>query len=180
MHGTSPVLPPFSYCANLSAFLFGFSEREVSMYCAACGTPLAPGLSFCNRCGTNLKGPADSKTGAITAFLTAITLIGMTGLGIMFAGALLLKNQANLHEGLVGFFMLFTFLSLAIIEIALIRQMSRFTKSTDQKPAEMPSQFVAPPELRRGQQRTLAEPVSSVTENTTRTLEYIRNESQEK
>jgi Na+-transporting methylmalonyl-CoA/oxaloacetate decarboxylase gamma subunit len=150
------------------------------MYCSACGTPLAPGLSFCNRCGANLKGPTDSKTGALTAFLTAITLIGMAGLGVMFAGALLLKNEAGLREDLVAFFMLFTFLSLTIIEILLIRQLSRFTKSTEQKPAETPSQFVAAPELRSSQQRMLAEPVASVTENTTRTLEYVRNEAQER
>lgn len=141
------------------------------MYCVACGTPLAPGLSFCNHCGTSLKVATDSKTGVITAFLTAITLIGIAGLGIMFAGALVLKNEANLHEELVGFFMLFTFLTLAITEILLLRQLSRFTKSTDQKPAEMAQCFVAPAELRPGQQRTLAEPVASVTENTTRTLE---------
>lgn len=150
------------------------------MYCSACGTPLAPGLSFCNRCGANLRAPTDSKTGTITAFLTAITLIGMTGLGIMFAGALVLKNEANMHEGLVGFFMLFTFLFLAITEILLLRQMSRFTKSTDQKPPETSAQFVSAPELRSGQQRALPEPVASVTENTTRTLEYARNEPQER
>jgi hypothetical protein len=173
-------LPPFSYCANLSAFLFLFSGREVSMYCSACGTPLAPGLSFCNRCGANLKAPTDSKTGAITAFLTAITLLGMAGLGIMFAGALVLKNEANLKEDLIGFFMLFTFLTVAITEILLIRQLSRFIKSTDQKPAETPAQFVSTPELRPGQQRMLAEPVASVTENTTRTLEYVRSETQER
>lgn len=150
------------------------------MYCSACGTPLAPGLSFCNRCGVNLKGPTDPKTGAITAFLTAITLIGMSGLGIMLAGALTLKNEAGLKEELVGFFMLFTFLTLTITEILLIRQLSRFTKSTDQKPTVTASQFVAAPELRSTQQRMLAEPVASVTENTTRTLEYVRSETQER
>ncbi|MDQ5844320.1 MAG: zinc ribbon domain-containing protein [Acidobacteriota bacterium] len=150
------------------------------MYCAACGTPLAAGLSFCNRCGASLKAATDSKTAAITAFLTAITLIGMTGLGVMFAGALLLKNEAGLKEELVGFFMLFTFFTITITEILLIRQLSRFTKSTDQKPAETPSQFVSAPELRSGQQRALPEPVASVTENTTRTLEYARNEPQER
>jgi hypothetical protein len=176
MRGTSLLLPPFSYCANLSAFLFLCSGREVSMYCAACGTPLAPGLSFCNRCGAGLKEPGDSKTGAINAFLTAITLIGTIGLGIMFAGALTLKSQANLKEELVGFFMLFTFLIVAITEILLVRQLSRFTRSADLRPAEIPQHFVAPLELLPRQERSLSGPTASVTENTTRTLEYARNE----
>lgn len=146
------------------------------MYCAACGTPLAPGLSFCNRCGAGLKEPGDSKTGAINAFLTAITLIGTIGLGIMFAGALTLKSQANLKEELVGFFMLFTFLIVAITEILLVRQLSRFTRSADLRPAEIPQHFVAQPELLPRQERSLSGPTASVTENTTRTLEYARNE----
>ena len=58
------------------------------MYCAQCGTPLTQGLSYCNRCGTSLRERSTTNTGAISAFLTAITLIGVGGLGLMFAGAL--------------------------------------------------------------------------------------------
>ena len=87
------------------------------MYCSACGTTLAPGLSYCNRCGMSLKERTERKqTGAITAFLTAITLIGVIGLGIMLGGALTLSREAHLNEDLVGFFMLFTFL---IVMVAL-------------------------------------------------------------
>ena len=60
------------------------------MYCANCGTPLTQGLSYCNRCGTNLRERTETKIGAISAYLTAITLIGVFGLGVMLAGALLL------------------------------------------------------------------------------------------
>jgi hypothetical protein len=146
------------------------------MYCAACGSPLAPGLSYCNRCGASLKQGGDSKTGVITAFLTAITLIGTIGLGIMLGGALTLKTEANLREELVGFFMLFTFLIVAITEILLVRQLSRLTSAKEQKRIDVPQQhFVTPVELGPAQPRTLAEPVPSVTENTTRTLEYSRH-----
>ena len=54
------------------------------MYCAKCGTPLAPGLSYCNRCGNNLKERDETThTGPIAAFLTAITLVAVVGLGIV-------------------------------------------------------------------------------------------------
>lgn len=146
------------------------------MYCATCGTPLAPGLSYCNRCGANLKERSESQTGAIAAFLAAITLIGLIGMGIMLGGMVTLSTEAHLGEPIVGFFMLFTFLIVAITEILLVRQLSRFTSSSERKVFEIPPQTIMPSELRPAQPRTLAEPMQSVTENTTRTLEYSRND----
>jgi hypothetical protein len=124
-----------------------------------------------------LKERGESRpTGAISAFLTAITLLGVIGLGIMLGGALVLRREAQLGEDLVGIFMFFTFLIVATTEILLVRQLSRLTSSSDK------SQFVNPPprpipnELQAQPARALAEPIPSVTENTTRTLEYSRNE----
>lgn len=148
------------------------------MYCSACGTQLAPGLSFCNRCGMNLKETAKSKLGPIAAFLTAITLTGTIGLGITLGGTLSLSTEAHLKDELLGFFMLFCFLIIALIEILLVTQLSRVIGEKKTKKAiEAPPQFAMPNEFRAAPQpRTLAEPVSSVTESTTRTLEYARNE----
>jgi len=149
------------------------------MFCIACGTPLAPGLSYCNRCGTSLKEHSQSKTGTISAFLTAITLIGLIGLGIMLGGAVTLKREAELPVELVAFFMLFTFVTIIAIEILLFRQLSKLTSAPGQNvinaPQRFPRQFVEPSQL-PAQQRSLTEPIPSVTENTTRTLEYSRNE----
>ena len=145
------------------------------MYCPACGNPHSKDLSFCNRCGMNLKEQEKTKTGAISAFLTAITLIGTIGLGIMLGGALSLRKEADLDPTLIGFFMLFVFLIVITTEFLLVRQLSRLT-------AEPKQVFLAPPqvttqnELPPAQPRTLAEPIPSVTENTTRTLEYARRE----
>jgi hypothetical protein len=150
------------------------------MFCIACGTPLAPGLSYCNRCGASLKERSETKTGSINAFLTAITLIGIIGLGIMLGGALTLTREAHLPPELVGFFMLFTFVTVIVTEVLLFRQLSKLTSAAERKVIEVPQQFarqfVEPSQLPAAQPRTLAEPIPSVTENTTRTLEYSRNE----
>src|ERR1700730_9972076 len=146
------------------------------MYCATCGTPLAPGLSYCNRCGANLKERSETPTGSIAAFLAAITLIGLIGMGIMLGGIVTLTNDAHLSEPFVAFFMLFTFLIVAITEILLVKQLSRLTRSSERKVIDVPPQTVIPSELRPAQPRTLAVPMQSVTENTTRTLDYSRNE----
>ena len=150
------------------------------MFCIACGTPLAPGLSYCNRCGASLKERSQSKTPTIAAFLTAITLIGAIGLGIMLGGAVMLKTEANLPVELVGFFMLFTFVTIIVLEVLLFRQLSKATSALELKVTDVAQQFSRPfveqNQLHNAQPRTLAEPIPSVTENTTRTLEYSRNE----
>ena len=145
------------------------------MYCANCGTQLVQGLSYCNRCGFNLREKSESNTGSITAFLTAITLLGVLGLGLMLGGALVLRRAALLSQELIGVYMLFTFLILSVTEFMLVRNLSKLTSAPDK---DKKNYFPAhqPQDLRLAQGTPLGEPVSSVTENTTRTLEYIRRE----
>ena len=145
------------------------------MYCASCGTPLTQGLSYCNRCGANLREHKETKVGAISAFLTAITLLGVAGLGIMLGGALVLRKEAGLAPELIGIFMLFTFLIVALTEFMLVRNLSKLTGSTEQT-KYLPAPHVVPQDLRLPHATPLGEPVPSVTDNTTRTLEYVRRE----
>jgi hypothetical protein len=146
------------------------------MYCANCGTPLTQGLSYCNRCGVKFKQEhTESRTVPISAFLTAITLIAVSGLGIMLGGALALRKEAGLSQELIGVFMLFVFLIVSMIEIMLVRNLSKLTSSTE-RTNYLPSPQSPPHDLRLPQATPLGEPVSSVTENTTRTLEYARRE----
>ncbi len=147
------------------------------MYCSGCGSPIATGLSFCNRCGTSLKERGESKLGSITAFLTAITVLGIVGLGIMLGGALALRDAAHLGEKMIAAFMLMTFFLVGIIEVFLCRQLSRLTFGSEKEQTQIASsQTAVPNELRAPQPRSLPEPIPSVTENTTRTLEYSRRE----
>ena len=147
------------------------------MYCAACGTPLTPGLSYCNRCGASLKERSESKSYAIPAFLTAITLIAMAGLGIMLGGALTLRRDGDMPQEIVGFFMLFTFIIVVLTELLLVRQLSRLTGNAERSVTTPAPSFVPAPEARALPARAPGEPIPSVTENTTRTLEYSRNQS---
>lgn len=144
------------------------------MYCANCGTQLVQGLSYCNRCGFDLRERTESNTASITAFLTAITLIGIVGLGIMFGGALVLRRGALLSQELIGVFMLFTFLITTLTEFMLVRNLSRLTAPKENKIRPLPSSVTD--NFRLPQHSSLVESVPSVTENTTRTLEYARRE----
>lgn len=147
------------------------------MYCVTCGTPLAPGLSYCNRCGMSLKERSETKQGPINAYLTAITIIGIGGLIMMLGGAIALKNGAQLNQDMIGIYMLMTFLIVAVVELSLCWQLSRLNRHTEKREMFMPQMNAGMPiEIRAPQARVLGEPVQSVTENTTRTLEYSRNE----
>jgi hypothetical protein len=146
------------------------------MYCANCGMQLVQGLSYCNRCGFSLRERVETSStpiAPITAFLTAITIIGIAGLGIMLGGALALRTEAGLSQELIGVFMLFTFLLVSTTEFMLIKNLSKLMSAKESQ-----RRSLAPPvhqELRLPQAH-LGEPVPSVTENTTRTLEYARRE----
>lgn len=147
------------------------------MYCSACGTPVTPGLSYCNRCGMNLRERDDSSTNSVSPYLIAISIVGISGLILMLGGAIALKNGAEFREDIIGFFMLMSFLIVGIIEVSLLRQLSRLNRASEKKQSLAPPlQAGAPLDVRVPQPRALAEPVPSVTENTTRTLEYSRNE----
>lgn len=148
------------------------------MYCAACGTTLAPGLSYCNRCGMNLKERgAETKPVPAGSYLTAITIIGIAGLSLMLGGAIALKNGARFNDDLIGIFMLMTFVMVGLVELSLCRQLSRLNRAAENREAAPPLlQPGLPNEIRGQQPRALGEPVPSVTENTTRTLQYSRDE----
>lgn len=147
------------------------------MFCSNCGTPRTQGLSYCNRCGADLRERKESShTVAISVLLAAITLIGLIGLGIMIGGSLTLRREAGLSQDLVGVFMLFTFLVISLTEFMLVRNLSKLISSTTENKTYLPA---APPmhqEMRLPPARNLGEPVSSITENTTHTLDYVRRE----
>lgn len=149
------------------------------MFCSTCGTPITPGLSFCNRCGASLKERSETniRTGPIAAILVAVVLIATAGLGIMLGGAVSLKRDAALGEETVGMFMFFTFFIVALTEFFLVRQLSKLIgKSEPKRVSATPPAIPLPNELRGVPARSLAEPAASVTENTTRTLQYLRNQ----
>ncbi len=149
------------------------------MYCSGCGSPIAPGLSFCNRCGTGLSGRSERSdsepTAAITALVTAMVLVALATMGLMLGGPIALKREGGFGEELIVLFMFLIFFTAAVTEIFLYRQLGRITNAK-REPMALPSPAVMPAEFRAPQPLSLAEPAASVTENTTRTLEYSREE----
>jgi len=150
------------------------------MYCSTCGTALSPELSFCNRCGTQLRKEkaSDHERPVASSLITAVVLVAIFGLGLIVGGAIALRAGGQFHEDIVAGFMAMSFLIVGAVEIMLMRQLSRMLgKDRERKQLESSQQPLFQPavvpanELRAAHLRAASEPITSVTENTTRTLQ---------
>jgi hypothetical protein len=102
------------------------------MYCPSSGTELTPELSYCNRCGANLKPisnqsgvPPAKLVGAAWAISMAVALVTLGGFGMIFALVMALVTRGiNLSAGGMG--LIFTSsLIILTIDWLLVRQLSR-------------------------------------------------------
>ena len=148
------------------------------MYCHTCGARLPQALSYCNHCGSNLgtlkdQGQVGTTGTAIETLLwvivgTTITLLGMA------LGALVLMNNGAINERLGTAFVILTFVTLAVSEGVLMWRLLHLKRGGEEirtvSQLKEPSAEEPDPSTARALPDHL-EPVSSVTEQTTRTLE---------
>ena len=148
------------------------------MYCQTCGSRLAQALSYCNHCGANLstskvQGQAETAGTAIDTLLwvivgTTITLLGMA------LGALVLMKNGAVNERLGIAFVILTFLALVVSDGALVWRLLHLNRGTEEIRAVPHLNDLNSEELKPLTPRALhepLEPVSSITEHTTRTFE---------
>ena len=144
------------------------------MYCAACGTLINQGLNYCNRCGARVDKLAttEKQPSALEYMSMATGFVGLGGLGLTVGLIAILLNHNVVPQVIV--MLVLAFLSTVFgISFLLVQQLSKMTDAsvspkenyTDKsKTAELGAVNTAQlPEHR--------EPLGSVTENTTRTLE---------
>jgi hypothetical protein len=148
------------------------------MYCHTCGARLAQALSYCNHCGANLStlkvpGQAGTEGTAIDTLLwvivgTTITLLGMA------LGALVLMKNGAINERLGMAFVILTFVALVVSEGVLVWRLLHLKRGAEEIRTVPYLNDLSTEEPDPLNARTLHEPldpVSSVTEQTTRALE---------
>lgn len=148
------------------------------MYCHTCGAQLAEGLSYCNKCGANLgplkdqgqTGTAGTTVDAVLWVIvgTTITLLGMA------LGALVLMNQGQINERLGTAFVILTFLALVMVEGGLVWRLLQLNRGSENMRTVPRANDLSTAELNPSTARALPEPlepVSSVADQTTRSLE---------
>jgi hypothetical protein len=153
------------------------------MYCPSCGTELASELSYCNRCGANLKPtpnqsgvPPSKLVGAAWAISMAVAVVTLGGFGMIFGLVMALITRGINISPAGMFWIAFSLLVILAIDWLLVRQLSRVLDMPQLSPdATQPKK----PKLSEEPKRQIdapREPVSSVTEHTTRAFEPIHRE----
>ena len=147
------------------------------MFCPSCGAESVHELSYCNRCGANLKLPANQAgvpttklVGVAWAISIAITLVTLAGFGMILSVVLTLITMGwGISLGGMAL-IFFALLVILLIDWMLVRQLSRVLSlpritSDDPKRKELTS---VPQDIPQIQAPRF--PVGSVTDHTTRTF----------
>jgi hypothetical protein len=147
------------------------------MFCPSCGAESVHELTYCNRCGANLKSPANSAgvpstklVGVAWAISLAVTAVTLAGFGMIFslARTLIVMGQGVSEGGMALFFC--ALLMILIIDGLLIRQLSRALSMPRISRDEAQRKELKPPPQDIPQIQAPRVSAGSVTDHTTRTF----------
>ena len=151
------------------------------MYCSSCGVAIADGLTYCNFCGARVNSEKTDtlvKTTELRAESLIISaMVGLFILGLLAISVLIGVMKAILHFD-VGPLLAFAFMSFLILiglEGVLISRLFRRNRKADRAPGDSLTSTHITKEL-EARSRVIADPVSSVTDHTTRTLDPVYSE----
>jgi hypothetical protein len=153
------------------------------MYCSSCGVAVVEDLSYCKRCGAKLGGAqADGVKSTVlspTSLVWAMVSVFIIGLGAIIALLAVMKGTDPFNEAMIKAFAVLSFLLMLAAEgvftwLLLGRKEATKASGPTQLKAETTGELGAA-------ERMLPEPVTSVTEHTTRTMGplYSERESSE-
>ena len=151
------------------------------MFCPSCGAEQNQTLSYCNRCGANLKPiesgvPPAKLVSAAWAVSLAVTFVTLGGFGMIFGLVFALINRGMSLDNDGVALVIITSLIILAIDWLLIRQLSRVLNLPRAAPE---TATVSQPALNQNLPPLLdapSQPVSSVTDRTTRTFEPVVRE----
>jgi hypothetical protein len=155
------------------------------MYCSSCGVAVAQGLSYCNFCGAKLNTvknnsavkSSEVKPELLVSSMVAVFVLGLAAITVLMG---VMKTVLGLPVERVLGFTLFPFLLMLLLEGVFLRLLLRGKRAPQEASETVQLRGQATRELDARQARVLPEPVSSVTDNTTRTFDPIYGERQSK
>jgi hypothetical protein len=147
------------------------------MYCSSCGSAVPPGLSYCNRCGVDLRSKENEvprRSGPSPNFLVG-GIVAVTTLGLFLIIVLMdtMSNVLHSPDGLINGFAGVALLSVLLVDALFAWLLLRSKKSPGETIDIIQLKETIRAELQAAQTSGLPEPASSVTDHTTRTLEPV-------
>src|ERR1700730_620081 len=159
-------------------------KEAKDMYCSSCGAAVPNDLSYCNHCGARLDGANVEDAGKPAelfpdSLVWAIVSVFVVGIGSVIGLIAVMKNY-GLNDGLVlAFASLILVMMLAIEGVFIGLLLSRKSGNKQMKDRERLDgrrKQQTTKELEAAQPQGLPEPVTSITEHTTRAFEPIYRE----
>ena len=150
------------------------------MYCSTCGGVVTESLTYCKHCGAKLneaKGERRIKSTELSPNSLVRAIVAIFVLGTISITALMtMMKKLAFNEGMINGVVMMMFLMMLILEgtfiwLLISRRRGHKEASETERVREQTTK-----ELDRAQVRALPEPIPSVTEHTTRTLEPILND----
>ena len=144
------------------------------MYCSTCGVVVADSLSYCNHCGARISRSngdqanltRDLNPGLLVYAMLATFIFGLVAIAILLG---VMKSVLGLEAGQILGFAVLSFLIMLFLEGVFLSFLIRRTRSAEERAtAELMGHRTK--ELEAPQ---MQEPVSSVTDHTTRAFEPI-------
>lgn len=151
------------------------------MYCSTCGVAVTQNLTYCNYCGAKLGGAQGENGPRYPEVKPELLVSAMTGLFILGLAAItvligVIRTTLDLPVERVLAVALVPFLLLLLIEGVFIRLLFRRRRGTEETGNTSRTIGPATKELDAAQARGLPEPITSVTEHTTRAFDPIYTE----
>ena len=147
------------------------------MYCSTCGVAVAQSLSYCNHCGARIIASNSDKVDAryVKPELLVSAMVATFVVGIFAITALIgvMKSVLGLELGQILGFAVLSFLIMTFLECVFVLLLFRRNRgagertSTESLAGHTTKELDAPPV------QALREPLSSVTDHTTRAFEPI-------
>jgi len=154
------------------------------MYCSSCGVAVTANLIYCKHCGAELNSEKTEKF-VETFALRQESMIMMAMVALFIMGLVAMSLLLGVMKAVLGFqfgpLLVFAFMSFMILiglEGILISRLfrRRADKSRTDKSKSGAEATVNITKELEAQSRIVSEPVGSVTDHTTRTLDPIYNE----
>ena len=148
------------------------------MYCSTCGVAVTDTLSYCNNCGARIVTSNKDKVATSREVQPGLLVSAMAGtfiLGMLAITALLgvLKAILGLQTGQILGFAALSFFLLILLEGVYLFLLFRRTRGADERLTTDSLPQHTTKELGSPQPHALKEPLSSVTDHTTRAFDPI-------
>ena len=148
------------------------------MYCSSCGVAVAQNLTYCNNCGAKLTSDRNSIRAtelraewAVMSSMAALFVCGLVAMSVLLG---VMKAVLRFEAGQLMAFAFLSFLILIGLEIVYISRLFKFRRDSESSPdKQRPTSITKELEAKS---RGFGEPVASVTDQTTRTLDPIYSE----